>query len=119
MYLQSEKQAEQNLRNNFILEDENSSSDSDDELVLAALVSSKSNRRRHIIKIKNYVDQVVAAYDEQSFQENFRLTRNAYELVLQEVNQNWKDEPLGRKQISINRQLLAVLWLLATPDSYR
>lgn len=72
------------------------------------------------LKIELYVEQVVANYNETQFQQNFRLSREAFEFLLQIIMLKMENDPRpGRKTIPVKHQLLAIVWLLATPDSYR
>lgn len=67
------------------------------------------------------MDNIVSSYDEIEFQRHFRLQRSTFEKLLQVIapllciNQS----RTGRPQVDPQKQLLAVLWILATPDSYR
>lgn len=69
------------------------------------------------IRIKNYVEKVVSNYCDTEFKNNFRLKRSTFEKLVEIIG------PILIKQTMdsnfIRRDILAVIWLLATPDSYR
>lgn len=76
--------------------------------------------RNHIVRLKHYVDYVIPGLNEKQFQSHFRINRQTLEKLLPILNNLVKkDSNLGRMIVDVERQLLAVLWLLATPDSYR
>lgn len=66
-------------------------------------------------RIGQYFEQVASKYDDKEFRENFRLSREAFHFVLQTILQVFE----GEEPIKIEKALLSVIWLLATPDSYR
>lgn len=62
----------------------------------------------------------MANYDELQFQQNFRMNREAFENLLIIVSSKIpSNEGPGRPTIPAKKQLLAIIWLLATPESYR
>lgn len=72
------------------------------------------------IRIPVYTENVVFQYNSQQFQEHFRMSRETFDRVLGIITpllQNRHDS--GRPTINPTKQFLSVLWLLATPDSYR
>lgn len=76
--------------------------------------------RRPVVRIENYIERVVPNLQAQQFQNHFRISRATYIKLLPVVNNLiQKQTNIGRHRIDVERQLLAVLWLLATPDSYR
>ena len=101
----------------IILSDDDETSD-EDEIVSVVLLTKK--RRRKPSRIENYVERTVPNLTAREFQQHFRITIDAYEHLIQMVGpllkrKNYK----GRFTINVEKQLLAVIWLLATPDSYR
>lgn len=103
--------------------------DPDDDLLLmtqyhqhqnALFAAQMALQSTSVVKINKFMEHVVARYSTQQFQENFRLTRVSFEYVLNEIRLVF---PVtvgpGRSQILLEKQLLSVLWLLATPESYR
>lgn len=72
------------------------------------------------VRIENYIEYTIPGLSEEQFQQHFRVSRPVFENLLSHVhNKIAKVLVIGRDRISSERQLLAVLWLLATPDSYR
>jgi hypothetical protein len=54
------------------------------------------------------------------FKADFRISRNTFEKLLIRIGPTLEAScDTGRKKMKARKQLLAVLWLLATPDSYR
>lgn len=72
-----------------------------------------------VVKINLYTENVVASYTAQKFQSHFRLTREAFEFVLNQIRVDIPAPGPGKPLIDLEKQFLAVIWLLSTPDSYR
>ncbi|KYN08010.1 Putative nuclease HARBI1 [Cyphomyrmex costatus] len=75
---------------------------------------------RRVTRIKNYVTITIPDYSERQFREHFRMSRTTFEnlermLALDLI----RTTESGRFTLDVRTQLLAVLWLLATPDSFR
>lgn len=70
-----------------------------------------------------YYERVVLKLSASAFRSHFRLTKTTFinlcYLVGPEMAPNVEGGRPGRPNTSIERQVLPVLWLLATPDSYR
>ncbi|CAH0564234.1 unnamed protein product [Brassicogethes aeneus] len=100
-------------------EDEDDSSTSEDEQLMAVMIIRKRKYKKPV-RIQQYVEQVVPSYTAQQFQQHFRITIDAYEHLLNVMGpQMSRQGEAGRPNINVEKQLLAVIWLLATPDSYR
>lgn len=100
---------------NLVSESEESSDD-DQEV---ALILIKTKYKRQPSRIHNYLD-TVSNYTAKEFQQHFRITLETYETLLTIIGvQLSRKNNRGRNTINIDTQLLAVIWLLATPDSYR
>lgn len=53
-----------------------------------------------------------------TFQQNFRLTRNAFEWLYNRIGPALvNNNGTGRSTIDAQKQLLAVLWIFSTPNS--
>ena len=89
---------------------DSSSSSSEDEI-----------DRRKVPRIENYIETIVANCNNKEFQQHFRVTRIQFQQILLKVMGSLErlDGSVGRLRVSAEKQLMAVLWLLATPDSYR
>lgn len=100
-----------------------SSDDSDetsDEENVTMLSIIRSRKLRKPQRLENYVTALMPRFTQQQFQQHFRLSIEAYEQLLQMVGPFLQRQTyLGRSSIDIEKQLLSVIWLLATPDSYR
>lgn len=102
-----------------------SSSESEDEVdklytVTYAQVSQLRGKRRKIIRIEGYVENVVPTFSTRQFKEHFRMTPNSFQILENKLSLSLsKPNNIGRPSIPPRVQILATLWLLATPDSYR
>ncbi|XP_071572853.1 putative nuclease HARBI1 [Temnothorax nylanderi] len=71
-------------------------------------------------KLTDYVERVVPGYSRITFKEHFRIFPETFQMVLRllrpAVNAT---NARGKKQISLEKQLMITLWFMATPDSYR
>ncbi|CAH1366933.1 unnamed protein product [Tenebrio molitor] len=89
----------------------NNDSDSDSE---------DEETRPEVVRIKDYFERVIPSYNDKLFQSHFRISRATFEIVLPLIiNKIEKNSVMGRPSINFEKQVLAVLWILATPDSYR
>lgn len=87
--------------------------------LLEARIRNARNRR-NVTRIEGYVAITIYNYTGQQFREHFRLTRRKYENLEEILAPHLiRTTPSGRCTLDVRTQLLAVLWLLATPDSYR
>lgn len=80
------------------------------------------NRRdlRHVTRIEGYVSTIVRDYSGRQFREHFRMSRTKYENLEQILTPDLiRTAESGRFTLDVRTQLLAVLWLFATPDSFR
>lgn len=73
-------------------------------------------------RIVGYIENI-ANFTSVEFQRHFRLSCEAFEYLLEQVGPLLKPEnknkQTGRSLIDPRKQLLSVIWILATPDSYR
>lgn len=84
------------------------------------LILSQKRKLAKPCRISNYLEETIPSLTAQQFQQHFRITVDAYENLLNMVGPNLSKRVLiGRSRVTVEKQLLAVLWLLATPDSYR
>ncbi|KYN08189.1 Putative nuclease HARBI1, partial [Cyphomyrmex costatus] len=76
--------------------------------------------RKKIQRIEKYIERVVSNYTNHQFQSHFRITRTTFEVLLTILGPNLENNlDTGRPTTSVEKQLLSMIWLLATPDSYR
>jgi len=67
-----------------------------------------------------YVNEIIPKFSNEVFRQHFRMTKTTYETL-----ERWLTPTLtrigkkGRPMIPVRNQLLSVIWLLATPDSFR
>lgn len=88
--------------------------------IIPTQVCRLKGKRGKAIRIEGYVNNVVPRFSSRQFKEHFRMTPNCFSLLENKLSPMLlKHNNIGRPRISPRVQLLAVLWLLATPDSYR
>jgi len=96
-------------------------SDNDEEIQME--MRRKMNvhgRRIKPRRIEGYVEEIIPRLSNKQFREHFRMLPETYELLEQKLSNALSNQNNnGRPMIPIRKQLLASLWLLATPDSYR
>ncbi|XP_039310273.1 putative nuclease HARBI1 [Solenopsis invicta] len=98
---------------------EYSDTSSSDSEIEELLLLKKFAKRKKIQRIERYIEKVVSNYTNRQFQSHFRITRTAFEVLLTILGPNLENLDTGRPTTSVEKQLLSVIWLLATPDSYR
>jgi len=85
-------------------------------LLIGTYLKEKLNR------IDGYMENI-ANFRNIEFQPHFRLAFEAFEYLLEQVDPLLKSEnenkQTGRPLIDLRKQLLSVIWILATPNSYR
>jgi len=78
------------------------------------------NRGYHKVREQVYVNEIIPRFSDEVFRQHFRITRTTYENLEQRLTPALtKTEKEGRPMIPVRIQLLSVIWLLATPDSFR
>ncbi|XP_020299336.1 putative nuclease HARBI1, partial [Pseudomyrmex gracilis] len=87
-------------------------------LLIETQLKEKPNR------IVGYIEHVVDNYSSTEFQQHFRLSFEAFDYLLEQVgpllnSAGNENKQTGRPLIDPRKQLLSVIWILATPDSYR
>ncbi|XP_036146940.1 putative nuclease HARBI1 [Monomorium pharaonis] len=87
--------------------------------IIPTQVCRLRGKRGKAIRIEGYVNNVVPRFSSRQFKEHFRMTPNCFSLLENKLSPMLENNNIGRSHISPRVQLLAVLWLLATPDSYR
>lgn len=101
---------------NIIFEDSESSSDDDIETSAVSLVGEVG--RENICRTHTFLEAIDKMSDAE-FQQHFRLTRSAYNYVLNQISHLLKSDNGFKENIDPSLQLLSSLWILSTPDSYR
>ena len=101
----------------FSESEEGGSSDEDELMILLVL---KNRKYKTPSRIKYYFEEIIPSYTAKQFQQHFRITIDAYEQIQNIVGPRLKRQAeSGRPTVNVEKQILAVIWLLATPDSYR
>lgn len=94
--------------------DSDLSSDSETEILLT--LCSKKRRRRHASKT---MSQTVHHFTNKQFQSNFRITRETFQSLLTTIGPKIENIIGIGRPMPAEKQLLATILLLATPDFYR
>ncbi|KAK7474793.1 hypothetical protein BaRGS_00033974 [Batillaria attramentaria] len=82
--------------------------------MLLEMVERKKERNPDA-RIENFVEVVVPKYSDNQFKEHFRMYPDAFEVLCQWLAPYLPTE----KTLSHEKKLLATLWLLGNPESYR
>lgn len=96
--------------------------DEDDEQIMLLLNNKKSLRGSPVAppRLRGYLDEIVPRYTIRQFRSHFRITpETANELENKIAPLLVRAGLEGRLPINPRTQILATLWILATPDSYR
>ena len=106
------------------MESEESDSDnSDNDEQIQVEMRKRINVRGQQVKpcrVEGYVKETIPRLSNKQFREHFRMLPETYELLEERLaNFLVHENSFGKPMIPIRKQLLASLWLLATPDSYR
>ncbi|KAG5873039.1 hypothetical protein JTB14_036206 [Gonioctena quinquepunctata] len=105
------------------LNNEEESSDEDEFVACFHLNNSTRGKRYHPPRSQNYIYNIIPQFNSKQFQEHFRMSCDGFEAALLKIGPRLRiqvgEYELGRPCISPRLQLLSVIWLLATPDSFR
>lgn len=99
-------------------DDEDNQNTYDAESITAIVASSTARQEK--IKISGYVDEVVPQYLLDDFKRFFRVTRTTFETICENIQMyqvllpSWTG---GREHIPIFKQLLIVLWYVASQET--
>jgi len=108
------------IENNDLSEEESDSDDEETAVLFLAKTKKCLFNKQQQPRVKDYIERVLPNFNARQFQNHFRVSREAYKAILFRVGPLLsKKKTVGRLFISIEKQLLSVLWILATPDSYR
>lgn len=79
--------------------------------------SGQSQEKREIKRTDRFMLVNVPIFSSQTFRENFRVTRQAFNWLHEKVAHHLKTFFYGPQQLSAEKQLLASIWILSTPES--
>ncbi|XP_025264353.1 protein ANTAGONIST OF LIKE HETEROCHROMATIN PROTEIN 1-like [Camponotus floridanus] len=108
------------LRSIVIFDSDSDSSDSDtdeDDLQLWRKMILRG-RSHKPLRLEGYVERIIPLLTKDQFRKHFRMIPNVFE-NLEALLDPVLSVTNGKAVILVRKQLLATLWLLATPDSYR
>lgn len=104
----------------YIFEDSDDESSSDEEILSVMEYKMGNYTKTKQVRINLYMENVIFNYNDTQFKSHFRISRYCFEVLLGLIGTTLlRQSPIGRRTINPQKQLLAVLWLLATPDSFR
>lgn len=104
--------------------DSNSDSENDEELV-QEVINIEANprtrgKKRKAVRVEGFVEYTIPRLSAKQFKEHFRISTAIFDNLENKIgNLLLRQKSTGRSTISVRKQLLATLWLLATPNSYR
>ena len=78
-------------------------------------------RRDHVPRVPGFAENVVPAMNSRDFVQHFRMSRGAFEQVLQLIGPIITDNvvPGGKEAVNVDKQLLLFVWYMANQDSMR
>lgn len=79
-------------------------------------------QRDDTTKCDGYIEMVVPQYSLDTFQQHFRLSRGAFELILQymsKLHEHMKNNKAGRPQLTLEKKILITVWYLGNQESIR
>lgn len=106
----------------FFDQNDNSDDDSDEEieLYLHRLKVRINNPRTKPHRIEGFIERVIDVSTASEFQSHLRITITSFQWLLNRTAPLLESaRAAGHQTTDPKRQLLAFLWLLATPDSFR
>ncbi|XP_066585878.1 uncharacterized protein [Prorops nasuta] len=106
---------------NLLNSDTTDSNSDDEDLFFIRIKKIDRSDYSMRVRIRNYVTEVVSSYSENEFKSHFRITMNTFHFLLELLTPNLsrRSERCGRHPLSPEKQLLIVLWVMATPNSLR
>ncbi|XP_034944927.1 putative nuclease HARBI1 [Chelonus insularis] len=93
-------------------------SDSDDNDVLVSCFGGNQQGER-IVRVLGYVENIVPLMSDDTFKSHFRVKRSTVNYLINLLGPDLRNDNMGRDSIPVYKQVLLVLWTMATPDSYR
>lgn len=99
--------------------------DSDEEeieMMLNRLLQSNriGNNRTVPVRMRDFVERTVPTFTDKEFQSHFRMNRTTFNWLMRQLSPHLVNSAgTGRQTTAVEKQLLAVIWFLSTPDSYR
>ncbi|XP_025158650.1 protein ANTAGONIST OF LIKE HETEROCHROMATIN PROTEIN 1 [Harpegnathos saltator] len=98
--------------------DSSNSDVSDGELDMQIHLQLRGLQRKPT-RIGDYVERTIPQLHREQFRKHFRITLTTYNQLEQKLAPALQEDVGIKRHIPVRKQLLATLWLLATPDSYR
>lgn len=93
--------------------------ESDEDILSNIVLQNYFENKVTPLRIQGYCD-LVMKLNSKTFQMHFRMSRATFEALLEKIDKFLiNNNNVGRSTVDPRKQLLAVLWLLGTPDSYR
>lgn len=92
--------------------------DDDDESIDENIIALLAFNKNKPFRIPNYVEKIVANYTTLEFQQHFRVSRTAFEFLLEQFHVYLLNHNI-KVIIGTDKQLLSVIWMLSTNECYR
>lgn len=96
-----------------------------DEELVQHLINIDENVRvrgkiRKVVRVNDFVEYTIPRFTGKQFKEHFRISLEVFGNLENRLgNLLLRQATTGRSTVPVRKQLLATLWLLSTPDSYR
>lgn len=113
-----------NVINEIIFDEDSDESESEDEFAYEVFNIEQTvkirGKLKEVVRIEKFVENTIPRFSTKQFQEHFRLKPTVFHSLENKLGHLLlRQGVIGRVTTSVTKQLLATLWLLATPDSYR
>ncbi|XP_060560834.1 putative nuclease HARBI1 [Ruditapes philippinarum] len=86
----------------------------DISVTVAGLVEEVQEKEESV-RIEGYVEEIIPLYSAIDFKAHFRMSRTTFEELCMQVSPLMNQE----RTVTVDKKLLATLWILANPESYR
>jgi len=90
------------------------------ELYIEKFSNRINSEKKVPSRIKYFIEHTISNSTAKEFQSHFRITRQTFEWLYVMISPHLQSSrSSGRQTIDVQKQILSVLWILATSDSYR
>jgi len=102
------------------IESDEDSEEEELELYIEKFSNQINSEKKVPSRIKYFIEHTIFNSTAKEFQSHFRITRQTFEWLYVMISPHLQSSrSSGRQTIDVQKQILSVLWILATPDSYR
>jgi len=101
-------------------DEEEDSEEEEVELHIEKFSNRINSEKKVPSRVKYFIEHTIFNSTAKEFQSHFRITRQTFEWLYVMISPHLQSSrSSGRQTIDVQKQILSVLWILATPDSYR